>query len=136
MLTSLTVRNFKPFGSRQTARLAPLTFVYGPNSAGKSSIIQSILLLKQSNGIRSAEHNQDSPLNPYGPPFNFGSVQALIHRQKAGQAFEIGLTYKANLYGGAEYHLGLISSDIDAEWVVESSVEMKFRSSLTEVATS
>ena len=45
MLHSIAVDNFKPFGSFQKADLAPLTLVYGPNSGGKSSIIQALLLL-------------------------------------------------------------------------------------------
>jgi predicted ATPase len=48
MLVSLRVENFKSFRDTQTIELAPLTILAGINSAGKSSIVQALLLLKQS----------------------------------------------------------------------------------------
>jgi hypothetical protein len=48
MLKEITIENFKPFGTEQTVPLAPITLIYGPNSSGKSSIIQALLLLCQS----------------------------------------------------------------------------------------
>lgn len=48
MLGGLILENFKAFGERQEIPLAPITLIFGPNGAGKSSIIQALLLLKQS----------------------------------------------------------------------------------------
>lgn len=48
MFTSLKIKNFKAFSEWQSLTLAPITLIYGPNSSGKSSIIHSIMLLKQS----------------------------------------------------------------------------------------
>ena len=48
MLRWLILREFKAFAGEHRIRLAPLTLIFGKNSAGKSSIIQSILFLKQS----------------------------------------------------------------------------------------
>jgi Uncharacterized conserved protein len=48
MLKKIKLENFKSFGENQEVELAPLTLLYGPNSSGKSSIIQSLLLIKQS----------------------------------------------------------------------------------------
>jgi predicted ATPase len=47
MLSSIRVENFKSFRDTTQIDLAPLTFLAGVNSAGKSSIIQALLLLKQ-----------------------------------------------------------------------------------------
>ncbi len=47
MLTSLTLKNFKPF-ENQSFSLKPLTLLSGLNSSGKSSLLQSLLLLRQS----------------------------------------------------------------------------------------
>jgi hypothetical protein len=47
MLKSLTLRHFKSFRECATVPLAPLTLIYGGNSGGKSTIIQTIMLLKQ-----------------------------------------------------------------------------------------
>lgn len=48
MFTAVDIKNFKAFSEWQSLSLAPITLVYGPNSSGKSSIIHSIMLLKQS----------------------------------------------------------------------------------------
>ena len=81
MLANLSSSRFKPFGSRRTVRLAHLDLIDDPNSAGKISLIQSILLLKQSLGGLASQPNRNGPFNPSGPDFNFGSVQSLVHRQ-------------------------------------------------------
>jgi len=47
MLSSLTLKNFKPF-ENQSFSLKPLTLLAGLNSTGKSSLLQSLLLLRQS----------------------------------------------------------------------------------------
>ena len=47
MLTGLELGNFKCFESLQL-HLAPLTILCGVNGAGKSSVIQALLLLHQS----------------------------------------------------------------------------------------
>ena len=46
------VGNFKAFGDLQRVGIKPITLVYGKNSSGKSSFIQSLLYLKsvKSNG--------------------------------------------------------------------------------------
>lgn len=48
MISAIELENFKAFGDRTRIELAPITLVFGENSAGKSTIIQSLNLLKQS----------------------------------------------------------------------------------------
>ncbi|BAZ47563.1 hypothetical protein NIES4103_01640 [Nostoc sp. NIES-4103] len=47
MIDSLTLTNFKPF-KNQTLSFKPLTLLSGLNSTGKSSVLQALLLLRQS----------------------------------------------------------------------------------------
>lgn len=47
MLTNLTIENFKAFQKLDNLKIKPITIVCGTNSSGKSSILQSLLLLKQ-----------------------------------------------------------------------------------------
>jgi len=47
MLTALRLTNFKSWDDTGPVRLAPLTIFFGRNSSGKSSLIQSLLLMKQ-----------------------------------------------------------------------------------------
>jgi AAA15 family ATPase/GTPase len=53
MLTGITLENFKAFKAPQYIPIKPITLVFGPNSAGKSSIIHALAFLKhvhQTNG--------------------------------------------------------------------------------------
>ena len=47
MLHTLELENFKAFGKRAHIPFAPITLIFGENSAGKSSILQALNLLKQ-----------------------------------------------------------------------------------------
>ncbi|MDC0318659.1 AAA family ATPase [Akkermansiaceae bacterium] len=48
MISELYLQKFKAFGQPTKVPMAPLTFIYGQNSSGKSSILHSIALLMQS----------------------------------------------------------------------------------------
>lgn len=46
-ITSIAVEGFKCFYEKQAIEIRPLTVLAGVNSSGKSSIMQPLLLLKQ-----------------------------------------------------------------------------------------
>ena len=52
MLKAIELENFKAFGERSRIEFAPITLIFGENSAGKSSVLQSLNLLKQSRESR------------------------------------------------------------------------------------
>jgi len=89
MLFELGLDNFKPFGTEQRARLAPITLIYGPNSGGKSSIIQALMLLKQS----MEGSGESTGLIARGPLVDLGSFKALIHRHELDRKLEIRLSF-------------------------------------------
>lgn len=117
MFTGISLGNYKPFESIQKGRMARITLIYGPNSAGKSSIIQALLLLQQSNKS-SYKRPGVGPLDASGPGHDFGTVRALANRQKASQKFHVGFGFKTpvnNLFmktqTNPEYHCGEIEMD-------------------------
>jgi energy-coupling factor transporter ATP-binding protein EcfA2 len=55
MLKLLQLESFKAFGQRATIPLAPITLIFGQNSSGKSTILQSLNLLKQTRESRDAD---------------------------------------------------------------------------------
>lgn len=69
MLTRIKLQNFKCFKSL-SLHLSPLTLLTGFNAAGKSTTLQSLLLLAQSlrTGNRSAELPLNGPLARLGTP--------------------------------------------------------------------
>ena len=54
MITELSAQNFKSWENTGQLQIAPLTAFFGANSSGKTSIYQTLLLLKQ-----TAERPQD-----------------------------------------------------------------------------
>jgi predicted ATPase len=45
-LTQISFKNFRVFDNKTVFELAPITFLTGPNSSGKSSLLKALLLLK------------------------------------------------------------------------------------------
>ena len=46
-LSRIEIENFKGIGARQVINLAPITLLFGPNSAGKSTILQSLHYVRE-----------------------------------------------------------------------------------------
>ena len=90
MITAIDLENFKPFGMPQQARMAPLTLIFGPNSGGKSSILQSLLLLQQS---FSNQFIPQYSLVPRGDSVDLGSYKALLHRHDLSRTLKISLSF-------------------------------------------
>ena len=67
MITRLTLDNFKSWESTGVVRLAPISGVFGANSSGKTSLLQLLLLLKQT---------ADSPDRAL--PLDFGNEQSQV----------------------------------------------------------
>ena len=56
MLHALELENFKAFGERARIPFAPITLIFGENSAGKSTILQALYLIKQTLERRDTEN--------------------------------------------------------------------------------
>lgn len=78
MLTTLRLKNFKAWRDTAAVALRPVTMLLGTNSSGKSSLIQSLLLLKQT--VQSPDRTihlnlGGDELNDY---FNFGDFNDVL----------------------------------------------------------
>lgn len=99
MLTGLRVRNLKVWRDSGEVRLAPLTVLFGANSAGKTSIPQLLLLLKQT---------AESP-----------------DRQRALQLGDSRTLVDLGTYGDAVYaHDVAQPLEIELRWTLENSLEV------------
>ena len=89
MLKAVELANFKAFGQRTRIELAPITLIFGQNSAGKSSILQSLNLLKQTRESRES----GAPLLPRaeGGITDLGSFQELLFDHDLSRILSIGL---------------------------------------------
>jgi len=73
-ITKIAVRGFKSIADEQEIELRPLTLLAGANSSGKSSMMQPILLLKQTLEAPS----DPGPLLLDGPNVRFTSAEQLL----------------------------------------------------------
>ena len=87
MLQSLELENFKAFGERTRIPFAPITLIFGENSAGKSTILQALYLLKQTRESRET----DAPLLPRTENgiVDLGSFQEMLFDHDLGRTLSI-----------------------------------------------
>lgn len=89
MIEEISIENFKGFAEEQRIPLRPITLLFGANSSGKTTIIQSLLLLKQT--LEEAE-SPETVLLPKGKTIDLGSYKELIYGHDTSR--RLRLTYK------------------------------------------
>lgn len=78
MITELSVHNFKSWLDVKAMKLAPITGLFGTNSSGKTSILQLLLMLKQT--VESPDRAQALIFgDEKSTPVNLGSFREIIH---------------------------------------------------------
>ncbi|MDE0427471.1 MAG: DUF3696 domain-containing protein [Candidatus Poribacteria bacterium] len=93
MITELSAQNFKSWKDTGKLQIAPLTGFFGANSSGKTSILQTLLMLKQTverprdwDGV--IDFGDDNSL------VNLGSFDNLIHQRRRDHPLQISLSWK------------------------------------------
>ena len=87
MITHIRMANFKSWKESGEVKLAPLTGFFGTNSSGKSSLLQMLLLLKQ-----TAEDLQKEEVIFFGNEdslVNFGNFREVIHGHQQDKLLEL-----------------------------------------------
>ena len=92
MLTSLHIQNFKAWKDTGAIRLAPLTVIFGANSAGKSSLGQMLLALKQT--VLSTDRKRPIQLGDDKALIDLGTFAECLHNHDLEQALEFELGWK------------------------------------------
>lgn len=92
MLDEWAIKNFKSFFSENTLPLKPLTIVCGANSSGKSTLVQSMLLVKQT--MQHAPSTRTIALND--PLVRLGGFSDILNSEIRGvdEKASIGLGWK------------------------------------------
>ena len=84
MITHIRMKNFKSWEDSGEVRLAPLTGFFGTNSSGKSSLLQMLLLLKQTVG-----RNEILFFGNENSLVNLGDFREVIHGHKEADTLEL-----------------------------------------------
>lgn len=88
MFTTLSVGNFKSWRSLEKTPLCPITGVFGANSSGKTSLLQVLLLLKQTSA--STDRNQALELGDERTLVELGTFRDLVFGH-GDEAVELGV---------------------------------------------
>ncbi|WP_355607087.1 DUF3696 domain-containing protein [Xanthomonas cannabis] len=87
MIKSIKISNFKSIKSTQKINFAPLSLICGANSSGKSSLIQSILMVSQT--FSSRHFNSSVSLN--GKMVRLGSFKDIRNHSVGKQSIDVSL---------------------------------------------
>lgn len=122
MLTNITLENFKAFQKLNNLKIKPVTILCGTNSCGKSSILQSILLMKQT--LESKNPNQNLLLN--GRFTKLGYFEDIIYQKNKDNEVKFVLDFVDNNKIIDIYN----SLNISHNYAFFSHVEISFKKSL------
>ena len=75
-ITELSLKNFKSWEKIDKMKLAPITGLFGTNSSGKTSILQLLLMMKQT--VESADRLQVLDFGSDKSPANLGSFRDVV----------------------------------------------------------
>ena len=92
MISKISLENFKAFKKLEDFELKPITILCGINSCGKTSIIQSILLLKQT--IESQKRNILLLNSKYA---KLGTFENIIFNKDKTQTIQFNFEFSVNL---------------------------------------
>jgi predicted ATPase len=86
--TGLRLKNFKCFADSGDIPLRPLTLLFGRNNSGKSSVLQSLMLLRQS--VRAPTYGPR--LNLSGPLYAAGTYEDVVHQHEPRRRMTFGVS--------------------------------------------
>ncbi len=116
-LHALRVGNFKAFADTQRIPLKPITLIFGPNSAGKSSFIHSLALAHEAQFGR--EKRSLSRLDVHhtdvgGSAIDLGGFRQYVHRGQMHKRVEWGAEMKVSeLASGRDKRLAQLLTSVE-----------------------
>ena len=84
-LSHIEIENFKGIGTKQSIDLAPITLLFGPNSAGKSTILQALHYLREI----LERNNPDPDQTIAGGLTDLGGFATLVHNHDLSRPIRI-----------------------------------------------
>jgi len=98
MITRIAIENFKGIGDRIEVPIRPITLLFGPNSAGKSSIMHAIHYAREV----LERHNLDADRTLTGGDcVNLGGFREMVHRHESDRQIRIRFDLD---FGSVKWH--------------------------------
>lgn len=102
MFKSIDIENFKAFSDYQKIPLKPITLIFGANSSGKSSIIQSLAYIHHAinTGNLDVHHTVKG-----GDSIDLGGIEQMVHRHDLTNRLEWGVTIDNDQLNSLDFNL-------------------------------
>lgn len=97
-LDHVEIENFKGIGSRQAIDVRPITLLFGPNSAGKSTVLQALHYLREILERR----NINPDVTVIGGHINLGGFATLVHNHEVDRTVTLKITVDCSVDQGIE----------------------------------
>lgn len=126
MIRTIRLQNFKAFEDTGEIELKPITVLAGPNSGGKSSILQSLLLLKQ-----TLDAPPEIDLSLDGNFLQFSRFSDLAFGKpsmtRSNIKFTFGVVTEMGSQSAARYFPNVKSRRDSSSVTVDNQIELSFR---------
>lgn len=111
-VTEITLKNFKSIGDEaQSIELSPITLLFGPNSAGKSTVLMSLMYIHHILETGDADPKQLKGL----PDRNIGGFKSLVHKNDLTRDMEISVSFVSDDFETSSYeHSDLLGPECKA----------------------
>jgi len=118
-LTALTLRNFKSIGDKPVrVEFKQITLLFGPNSAGKSTIFQALHYLSEI----LERYNCDPGQTAHGGSLDLGGFQNLVHKHDLSRSIIISVEFRLDDHD----YLGLSISLKEEDDLAEAEADQSF----------
>ena len=112
MITELRAQNFKSWQDTGTLQFAPLTGLFGANSSGKTSILQVLLMLKQT-VEQPSDWNEPLYFGNEQSLVNLGNFNDIIHKHKQDLSLDISVSWKSSTVADINKYIIKFPSDVE-----------------------
>lgn len=117
IFSTLSFENFRAFSEMTNIELGKITLLYGQNSAGKSSVIKSLLLLQQS--INNSGDRRRGKFVFSGESVDLGSFSTAVFNHETKRQIKIGVEFQAPDFQNRE-----LTHRIQLTWSIGSDQEI------------
>ena len=136
-LTHITIENFKGIRDRVEIPLRPITLLFGANSAGKSTMLQAMLYLRE---LLERQNADADVVGGGGDVINLGGFRQMVHGHDLARKLTVGATVALDDDGlprslevkecnaaTEELHRGVssiraVSVEIEVEWCPDYAI--------------
>lgn len=127
-ITEIIIENFKGVGARVEIPIRPITLLFGANSAGKSTVLQALLYLRELLERRNADADQ---LLAGGTNADLGGFREFVHARRLENKITVGINLRLDADGlpivlrPAGCDVRMPYSDPELDQVEEAGVEVE-----------